>query len=51
MVAGVGGFTAQQAVDLTHTEIIIQLTILKKAYNCDAKCIISVNVAVIYTNI
>ena len=51
MVAGVGGCTAQQAVDLAHTEIRIQLTILRKASNCDAKCIIYVNVAVIYTNI
>ena len=51
MVAGVGGCTAQQAVDLAHTEIIIQLTILRKASNCDTKRIIYVNVAVIYTNI
>ena len=30
MEAGVGGCTAQQAVDLAHTEIRIQLTILRK---------------------
>ena len=30
MEAGVGGCTAQQAVDLAHTEIRIQLTILGK---------------------
>ena len=51
MEAGVGGCTAQQAVDLACTEIRIQLTILRKASNCDAKCIIYENVAVIYTNI
>ena len=48
---GLGGCTAQQAVDLAHKEIIIQLTILRKASNCDAKCVIYVNVAVIYTSI
>ena len=51
MEAGVGGCTAQQAVDLAHTEIRIQLTILRKASDCDEKCIIYVDVAVIYTNI
>ena len=51
MEAGVGGCTAQQAVDLAHTEIRIQLTILSKASDCDEKCIIYVNVVVIYTNI
>ena len=30
MEAGVGGCTAQQAVDLAHTEMRIQLTILRK---------------------
>ena len=35
MEAGVGGCTAQQAVDLVHTEIRIQLTILRKASDCD----------------
>ena len=48
MEAGVGGCTAQQAVDLAHTDIRIQLT---KASDCDEKCIIYVDVAVIYTNI
>ena len=51
MEAGVGGCTAQQAVDLAYTEIGIQLTILRKASDCDEKCIIYVDVAVIYTNI
>ena len=51
MEAGVGGCTAQQAVDLAHTEIRIQLTILRKASDCDKKCIIHVDVPVIYTNI
>ena len=51
MVAGVGGCTAQQAVDLAHTEIRVQITMLRKASNCDAKGIIYANVAVIYTNI
>ena len=39
MEAGVGGCTVQQAVDLAYTEIGIQLTILKKASDCDEKCI------------
>ena len=51
MEAGVGGCTAQQAVDLAYTEIGIQLTILRKASECDEKCIIYVDVAIIYTNI
>ena len=51
MEAGVGGCTAQQAVDLAYTEIGIQLTILRKASDCHEKCIIYVDVAVIYTNI
>ena len=51
MEAEVGGCTAQQAVDWAHTEIRIQLTILRKASDCDEKCIIYVDVAVIYTNI
>ena len=50
MEAGVGGSTAQQAVDLAYTEIGIQLTILRKDSDCDEKCIIYVDVAVIYTN-
>ena len=41
----------QEAVDLAYTEIGIQLTILRKASDCDEKCIIYVDVAVIYTNI
>ena len=51
MEAGVGGCTAQQAVDLAYTEIGIQLTILRKVSDCDERCIIYVDVAVIYTNI
>ena len=50
MEAGVGGYTTQQAMDLAHTEIRIQLTILRKVLT-DEKCIIYVDVAVIYTNI
>jgi hypothetical protein len=38
--AGVGDCTPQHAVDFTHTEIRIQLTILRKASNCDEKFII-----------
>ena len=51
MEAGVGGCTAQQAVDLAYTEIGIQLTILQKASDCDEKYITYVDVALIYTNI
>ena len=51
MEAEVGGCTAQQAVDLAHTEIRIQIIILRKASDCDEKCKIYVHVAVIYTNI
>ena len=51
MEARVVGYTAQQAVNLAHTEIRIQLTILRKASDYDEKCIIYVDVAVIYTNI
>ena len=51
MEARVVGYTAQQAVDLAHIEIKIQLTILRKASDSDEKCIIYVDVAVIYTNI
>ena len=49
--ARVVGYTAQQAVNLADTEIRIQLTILRKASDYDEKCIIYVDVAVIYTNI
>ena len=35
MEAGVGGCTAQRAVDLAYTKIGIQLTILRKASGCD----------------
>ena len=41
------GVCIAQAVDLTHTEIRIQLTIHKKGSDCDAKCVVYVDGAVI----
>ena len=45
------GVCIAQAVDLAHREIRIQLTICSKGSDCDAKCVIYVDGAVIYTNI
>ena len=45
------GVCIAQAVDLAYTEIIIQLTIRRKGSDCDAKCVIYADGAVIYTNI
>ena len=38
--AGIGGCTPQQAVDLAHTEIRIQISILRKDFDCFANFII-----------